>query len=214
MDDKEKEEYPGEFKDNVIKIILLLPTIVFAGLYFFYDDNQLYLWLFLGLGLLELIIFQFIRKKKNIWRGMLSWITKKRKENAIWIGDGAEGNGVITAQSGALEKMPYSFKTRFENDEGKLGTNPEELIAAAHAGCFNMKLSFVLNEAGYSPEELNTDAVLTFEDGKILSIELNLSAKVSDVSKEEFEELAEDAKIYLPISVVLICDIILIPTLT
>ena len=65
MDDKEKEEYPGEFKDNVIKITLLLPTIVLAGLYFFYDDNQLYLWLFLGLGLLELIIFQFIRKKKK-----------------------------------------------------------------------------------------------------------------------------------------------------
>ena len=96
----------------------------------------------------------------------------KRKVNAIWIGDGADGNGVLSAQSGAFEKMPYSFKTRFENDEGKLGTNPEELIAAAHAGCFNMKLSFVLNEAGYSPEELNTDAVLTFEDGKILSLSL------------------------------------------
>ena len=137
----------------------------------------------------------------------------KRKVNAIWIGDGADGNGVLTAQSGAFEKMPYSFKTRFENDEGKLGTNPEELIAAAHAGCFNMKLSFVLNEAGYSPEELNTDAVLTFEDGKILSIELNLSAKVSDVSKEEFEELAEDAKNNCPISGALNCDITLNPTL-
>ena len=137
----------------------------------------------------------------------------KRKVNAIWTGGGADGNGVLTAQSGAFEKMPYSFKTRFENDEGKLGTNPEELIAAAHAGCFNMKLSFVLNEAGYSPEELNTDAVLTFEDGKILSIELNLSAKVSDVSKEEFEELAEDAKKNCPISGVLNCDIILNPTL-
>jgi len=138
----------------------------------------------------------------------------KRKVNAIWIGDGADGNGVLTAQSGAFEKMPYSFKTRFENDEGKLGTNPEELIAAAHAGCFNMKLSFVLNEAGYSPEELNTDAVLTFEDGKIISIELNLSAKVSGVSKEEFEELAEDAKKNCPISGALNCDIILNPTLT
>tara|TARA_B100001063_G_scaffold117925_1_gene110099 strand:+ start:10 stop:429 length:420 start_codon:yes stop_codon:yes gene_type:complete len=137
----------------------------------------------------------------------------KRKVNAIWIGDGADGNGVLTAQSGAFEKMPYSFKTRFENDEGKLGTNPEELIAAAHAGCFNMKLSFVLNEAGYSPEELNTDAVLTFEDGKIISIELNLSAKVSGVSKEEFEELAEDAKRNCPISGALNCDIILNPTL-
>jgi len=138
----------------------------------------------------------------------------KRKVNAIWKGGGADGNGVLSAQSGAFDKMPYSFKTRFENDEGKLGTNPEELIAAAHAGCFNMKLSFVLNEAGYSPEELNTDAVLTFEDGKIISIELNLSAKVSGVSKEEFEELAEDAKKNCPISGVLNCDIILNPTLT
>ena len=137
----------------------------------------------------------------------------KRKVNAIWIGDGADGNGLLSAQSGAFEKMPYSFKTRFENDEGKLGTNPEELIAAAHAGCFNMKLSFVLNEAGYSPEELNTDAVLTFEDGKIISIELNLSAKVPGVSKEEFEELAEDAKKNCPISGVLNCDIILNPSL-
>tara|TARA_Y100001949_G_C15961732_1_gene319568 strand:+ start:788 stop:1207 length:420 start_codon:yes stop_codon:yes gene_type:complete len=137
----------------------------------------------------------------------------KRKVNAIWKGDGADGNGVLTAQSGAFDKMPYSFKTRFENDEGKLGTNPEELIAAAHAGCFNMKLSFVLNEAGYNPEELNTDAVLTFEDGKIISIELNLSAKVSNVSKEEFEELAEDAKKNCPISGALNCDIILNPSL-
>ena len=137
----------------------------------------------------------------------------KRKVNAIWTGGGADGNGVLSAQSGAFEKMPYSFKTRFENDEGKLGTNPEELIAAAHAGCFNMKLSFVLNEAGYSPEELNTDAVLTFEDGKIISIVLNLSAKVSDVSKEEFEELAEDAKKNCPISGALNCDIILNPSL-
>ena len=137
----------------------------------------------------------------------------KRKVNAIWIGDGADGNGLLSAQSGAFEKMPYSFKTRFENDEGKLGTNPEELIAAAHAGCFNMKLSFVLNEAGYSPEELNTDAVLTFEDGKIISIELNLSAKVPLVSKEEFEELAEDAKKNCPISGALNCDIILNPSL-
>ena len=137
----------------------------------------------------------------------------KRKVNAIWIGDGADGNGILSAQSGAFEKMPYSFKTRFENDEGKLGTNPEELIAAAHAGCFNMKLSFVLNEAGYSPEELNTDAVLTFEDGKIISIELNLSAKVSGVSEEKFMELAEDAKKNCPISGALNCDIILNPTL-
>ena len=137
----------------------------------------------------------------------------KRKVNAIWKGGVADGNGVLSAQSGAFDKMTYSFKTRFENDEGKLGTNPEELIAAAHAGCFNMKLSFVLNEAGYSPEELNTDAVLTFEDGTFLSILLNLSAKVSDVSKDEFEELAEDAKKNCPISGALNCDITLNPTL-
>ena len=137
----------------------------------------------------------------------------KRKVNAIWKGDGADGNGFLSAQSGAFDKMPYSFKTRFENDEGKLGTNPEELIAAAHAGCFNMKLSFVLNEAGYNPEELNTDAVLTFVDGKIISIELNLSAKVPGVSKEEFKELAEDAKKNCPISGALNCDIILNPSL-
>tara|TARA_B100001057_G_scaffold170811_2_gene171611 strand:- start:1552 stop:1971 length:420 start_codon:yes stop_codon:yes gene_type:complete len=137
----------------------------------------------------------------------------KRKVNAIWKGNGADGNGILSAQSGAFEKMPYSFKTRFENDEGKLGTNPEELIAAAHAGCFNMKLSFVLNEAGYSPEELNTDAVLTFEDGKIISIELILRAKVSGVSEEKFIELAEDAKRNCPISGALNCDIILNPSL-
>ena len=71
----------------------------------------------------------------------------KRKINAIWKGDGADGTGVLTAQSGAFNNMPYSFKTRFKNDDGTLGTNPEELIAAAHAGCFNMKLSFVLNES-------------------------------------------------------------------
>ena len=73
----------------------------------------------------------------------------KRKINAIWKGDGADGTGVLTAQSGAFNNMPYSFKTRFKNDDGTLGTNPEELIVAAHAGCFNMKLSFVLNESDY-----------------------------------------------------------------
>ena len=94
----------------------------------------------------------------------------KRKIKAIWNGDGSTGSGYLTAQSGAFNKMPYTFKTRFENDEGLLGTNPEELIAAAHAGCFNMKLSFVLNEAGFNPEELNTDATLIFEDGKIIDV--------------------------------------------
>ena len=137
----------------------------------------------------------------------------KRKVVAIWKGNGADGNGTLTAQSGAFNNMPYSFKTRFENDNGELGTNPEELIAAAHAGCFNMKLSFVLNEANFNPKELNTEALLTFLDGKIVSIELNLQAKVSGISKEKFNELAEDAKDNCPISGVLNCEIILNPLL-
>ena len=83
----------------------------------------------------------------------------KRKVVAIWRGNGADGNGTLTAQSGAFNNMPYSFKTRFENDNSVLGTNPEELIAAAHSGCFNMKLSFVLNEANFNPEELKTEAI-------------------------------------------------------
>jgi|TARA_Y100000992_G_scaffold296066_1_gene257806 osmotically inducible protein OsmC len=133
----------------------------------------------------------------------------KRKINAIWKGNGADGNGVLSAQSGAFTNMPYTFKTRFENDNGLLGTNPEELIAAALAGCFNMKLSFVLNESNFSPEELNTDAVLTFEDGKVISIELNLKAKVPSINEDKFIELAQEAKNNCPVSGVLNCEIIL-----
>ena len=132
-----------------------------------------------------------------------------RKVNAIWNGDGAKGNGSLTAQSGAFNKMPYSFKTRFENDNGKLGTNPEELIASALAGCFNMKLAFVLNEADFNPIELNTDASLTFIDGSVKSIELFLKGNVPNLSEERFIELAEDAKNNCPISGVLNCEIIL-----
>lgn len=137
----------------------------------------------------------------------------KRKITAIWKGDGPTGKGVLTAQSGAFNNMPYSFKTRFENDNGKLGTNPEELIAAALAGCFNMKLSFVLNESDYVPDELNTDAILTFVDGKIISIDLDLKAKVPGLDKEKFDELAEDAKENCPISGALNCEINIIGSL-
>ena len=133
----------------------------------------------------------------------------KRKVNAIWNGNGANGNGLLTAQSGAFNKMPYSFKTRFENDNAELGTNPEELIAAALAGCFNMKLAFVLNEADFNPTELNTDAILTFIDGSVISIELSLKGKVQNLNEERFIELAEDAKNNCPISGVLNCDILL-----
>ncbi len=133
----------------------------------------------------------------------------KRIINAIWKGDGSDGSGILSAQSGAFNRMPYTFKTRFENDNGTLGTNPEELIAAALAGCFNMKLSFVLNEANFSPEQLNTDAVLTFQDGKISSVELNLKGKVPNISEDKFIELATDAKENCPVSGVLNCEILL-----
>ena len=133
----------------------------------------------------------------------------KRNVNAIWNGDGIDGNGILTAQSGAFNKMPYSFKTRFENDNGDLGTNPEELIASALAGCFNMKLAFVLNEANLNPTELNTNATLTFIDGSVLSVELILKGKVPNLNEEKFIEFAEDAKNNCPISGVLNCEIIL-----
>jgi len=131
----------------------------------------------------------------------------KREVNAIWSGDGANGNGILTSQSGALNNIPYSFKTRFQNDDGKLGTNPEELIAAALAGCFNMKLSFVLNEANFNPDELITKAILTFEDGVVTVIELNLKGKVANINSDRFVELANEAKINCPISAVLKCEI-------
>ena len=131
----------------------------------------------------------------------------KRKVNAIWKGDGIDGEGVLTAQSGAFNNMPYSFKTRFKNDYGQLGTNPEELIAAAIAGCFNMKLSFVLNEANFNPEELSTEALLSFVDGEVTSIDLKLHAKVPGILEENFVKLAEEAKENCPISGVLNCKI-------
>ena len=131
----------------------------------------------------------------------------KRKINAIWKGDGIDGQGILTAQSGAFNNLPYSFKTRFKNDDGQLGTNPEELIAASLAGCFNMKLSFVLNEANFNPKELNTEALLSFEDGEVTLIELRLQAKVPDITKENFVKLAEEAKNTCPISGVLNCEI-------
>jgi len=133
----------------------------------------------------------------------------KRKVNAIWNGGGADGSGFITVQSGAFNKLPYSFKTRFENDNGELGTNPEELIASALAGCFNMKLAFVLNEADFNPKKLNTNALLIFNDGSVKSIELTVKGKVPNLNEEKFIELAEYAKNNCPISGVLSCDILL-----
>ena len=131
----------------------------------------------------------------------------KRKINAIWKGDGIDGQGILTAQSGAFNNLPYSFKTRFKNDDGQLGTNPEELIAASLVGCFNMKLSFVLNEANFNPQELNTEALLSFEDGEVTLIELKLQGKVPGITEKNFVKLAEEAKNTCPISGVLNCEI-------
>jgi osmotically inducible protein OsmC len=134
-------------------------------------------------------------------------LTMKRKVNAVWSGDGADGTGVLNSQSGALNNVPYSFKSRFKNDDGTLGTNPEELIAAALAGCFNMKLSFVLNDAGFNPKSLKTDAVLTFEEGVVTNIALSLKGKVAGIAPEKFEALANEAKDNCPVSAVLNCNI-------
>ena len=137
----------------------------------------------------------------------------KRKAHVVWKGDGENGSGTLTTGSGAIENLPYDFKMRFKNDEGKLGTNPEELIAAAHAGCFNMKLSFVLKESGFTAESLETESILTFVDGVVESIDLSLSAKVPDISDEKFNKCAVEAKENCPISGLLNCKISLSSTL-
>ena len=133
----------------------------------------------------------------------------KRRVHVIWKGDGADGTGHMSTQSKAINQMPYSFKSRFENEDGALGTNPEELIVSALAGCFNMKLAFVLNENNYHPKELDTKAVLTFEEGVITKIEMELKVSLPDINQDEFNALAEEAKQNCPISGVLKCDILL-----
>ena len=121
----------------------------------------------------------------------------RRKGSAIWTGSGKEGKGHLTTQSTVLNKTQYSFNSRFA--EG-VGTNPEELVAAAHAGCFSMKLSFVLGEAGFTPQEIATDCFITIDDGVITKSELILKAKVPGVDKEKFDACAQDAKANCPIS--------------
>ena len=120
-----------------------------------------------------------------------------RKASATWRGTGKDGNGTISTQSTVLDNTPYSYKTRFE--EG-VGTNPEELIGAAHAGCFTMQLSFLLSEKNYTPTRLDTDAKVTFEDGSITSVLLDLKGDVPGISETEFQELAQKAKAICPIS--------------
>jgi osmotically inducible protein OsmC len=129
----------------------------------------------------------------------------KRNATAVWNGTGKEGKGHLTTQSTVLNKTQYSFGSRFEDG---VGTNPEELIAAAHAGCFTMKLSFNLSGAGYVPDELETKCDITFEDGKITRSHLTLKAKVSSVTDQEFADLVKDAEKNCPISQLLNTEIV------
>ncbi|MFC0779920.1 OsmC family protein [Flavobacterium sp. HJSW_4] len=133
-----------------------------------------------------------------------------RRANANWKGTGMEGKGTISTQSTTLDNTQLSFKTRFEQG---VGTNPEELIAAAHSGCFTMQLSFLLSEAGFVPEDLDTTAKVTFEDGTITLIQLELTGKVPGISAEEFQQTAQKAKEICPISKLLNTEITLSITL-
>lgn len=117
---------------------------------------------------------------------------------AHWEGSGKEGKGTLTTETKVLSGSPFTFATRF--GDAKNGTNPEELIAAAHAGCFSMKLSFVLNEAGYTADSIDTKCDITFGDGVISKSHLTLRAKVPGISKEEFQKCADEAKTNCPIS--------------
>jgi lipoyl-dependent peroxiredoxin len=121
----------------------------------------------------------------------------KRHATAVWNGSGKEGNGVLTTQSSTLNKTQYSYLSRFENG---VGTNPEELIAAAHAGCFAMKLSFVLNAAGFTADTLDATSTITLDNGVIASSHIVLSAKIPGISAEKFAECAADAKENCPVS--------------
>lgn len=140
--------------------------------------------------------------------------TIKRNASAVWTGTGKDGKGALTTPSGALSGTAYSFHTRFEDGAG---TNPEELIAAAHAGCFSMALAFQLSNAGRPPERLETraDLTMTQEGGgwKIAAVALTLNAKVPGIGRDEFNKLAEAAKANCPVSKLLNAEITLTATL-
>ena len=129
-----------------------------------------------------------------------------RKANAKWQGTGMEGKGTISTQSTTLDNAQLSFKTRFADG---VGTNPEELIDAAHSGCFTMQLSFLLNEEGFVADELSTEASVNFEDGSIVLIHLDLKGKVPSITADKFTEIASKAKEICPISKLLKTEITL-----
>lgn len=121
----------------------------------------------------------------------------KRYATANWQGSGKDGKGTNSTQSGVLSNAQYSYKSRFE--EG-IGTNPEELVAAAHAGCFTMKLSFTLGEAGFTPDSIDTKCTVTLENGAITNSHLEVKATVPGIDAAKFKECAENAKANCPIS--------------
>lgn len=128
----------------------------------------------------------------------------KRTSTAVWRGNGPTGNGTISTLSGAFDKQPYAVNTRFVSEDGKAGTNPEELIAAAHASCFSMALAFQLTNAKFEPSELSTVATVTMDKldagWTITNIHLAVDGKVPGVDAAKFGELAEAAKKGCPIS--------------
>jgi len=121
----------------------------------------------------------------------------KKQATAVWNGTIKEGKGHLTSQSGVLKQTPYTFVSRFENGAG---TNPEELMAAAHAGCFTMKLSADLTTAGYQPEELTTTSTITLDTGVITKSDLVLTAKIDGITEEEFQKIAKLAEDTCPVS--------------
>ena len=121
----------------------------------------------------------------------------KRNATAVWNGSGKDGKGTLSTQSTVLSSTQYSYKSRFEDG---VGTNPEELMAAAHAGCFTMKLSFVLGEGGFTADKIETTCAITLENGAITTSELQVSATVPGMSEEEFQKAAQNAKENCPVS--------------
>ncbi len=134
-----------------------------------------------------------------------------RNAIALWQGTGKDGKGTLSTQSTVLDKTQYSYKSRFEDG---VGTNPEELIAAAHAGCFTMKLSFVLQEGGFTADEIETKCDVTLDNGVITKSHLTVTAKIPNISKEQFEESAKNAKENCPVSKLLNADISMEATLS
>lgn len=121
----------------------------------------------------------------------------KRNATAVWAGSLKEGEGKITTQSNVLSNTQYSFKTRFESGNG---TNPEELIAAAHAGCFTMQLTAYINEAGYDVASIETKCDIDFQNGSVVGSHLSVVARIDTISTDEFQDLVKKAETNCPIS--------------